>query len=399
MCTCRHRHSIFCVLPPYILKSIQKNGSKEQVEAAINTLSVDSTFRSVRLNLTAAVSPAQRERRVLGPAQSKQRTIYTADNVETLPGKAVRTEGAGPSGDVAVDEAYDGLGHTFDFFSEIFDRNSIDDEGMPLNATVHYGPRYSNAFWNGQRMVFGDGDGELFNRFTIALDVIGHELGHGVTEDETGLVYLFQSGALNEHLSDVWGSLIKQWYLRQTSDQADWLIGAGLLADGVKGQALRSMKKPGSAFDDPVLGRDPQPGHMDDYEETYADNGGVHINSGIPNRAFYLAATSVGGYAWEKIGRVWYETIRSKRVKQDTKFKEFANLTVATALRTPGCGPIEQKAIAEAWAEVGVLEKVAPKTTRAVTTRSSRQPARMFEAQRGGRDGDASSSTSNGSGR
>ncbi len=259
------------------------------------------------------------------------------------------------TGDVAIDEAYDGLGHTFDFFWENFQRNSIDDEGLPLNATVHYGKKYNNAFWNGQRMVFGDGDGKLFNRFTISLDVIGHELGHGVTEDETGLAYIQQPGALNEHLSDVWGSLIKQWVLKQTADKADWLIGEGLLAAGVNGKALRSMKAPGTAFDDPVLGKDPQPDHMDKYVDTFADHGGVHINSGIPNRAFYLAATEIGGRAWEKTGRIWYETTRDPRVTEGTKFADFAAVTIDVAKRLPGIKTAEAKAVADAWAQVGVV--------------------------------------------
>ena len=160
-------------------------------------------------------------------------------------------------------------------------------------------------------MVFGDGDGQLFNRFTIALDVIGHELAHGVTEDEAGLVYMFQPGALNEHLSDVFGSLVKQKVLNQTADQADWLIGAGLLADGVQGVgsavhegAWDGIRRPGAR----------QRSAARPYERnslnTMQDNGGVHINSGIPNKAFYLAATAIGGNAWEKAGRIWYETLR-----------------------------------------------------------------------------------------
>jgi Zn-dependent metalloprotease len=247
----------------------------------------------------------------------------------------VRGEGMPSAGDVAVDEAYDGLGQTFDFFWENYQRNSIDDEGLPLSATVHYGKKYNNAFWNGQRMVFGDGDGKLFNRFTLSLDVIGHELGHGVTEDETGLAYIQQPGALNEHLSDVWGSLIKQWVRKQTADKADWLIGEGLLAAGVKGKALRSMKAPGTAFDDPVLGKDPQPDHMDKYVDTFADHGGVHINSGIPNKAFYLAATAIGGRAWEKTGLIWYQTARDPRVSEGTKFAEFAAVTIDVANLCP----------------------------------------------------------------
>src|SRR5262249_44905148 len=155
--------------------------------------------------------------------------------------KLLRAEGQGASKDPAVDEAYDGLGHTFDFFLKAYNRNSIDDDGLALNATVHYGEDYNNAFWNGRQMVFGDGDGELFNRFTSALDVIGHELGHGVTEDEAALAYMQQPGALNESLSDVWGSLIKQWVLKQTADQADWIIGEGLFTKKVHGVGLRSM--------------------------------------------------------------------------------------------------------------------------------------------------------------
>jgi Zn-dependent metalloprotease len=138
-------------------------------------------------------------------------------------------------------------------------------------------------------MVYGDGDGDLFKRFTIAIDVIGHELTHGVTQYSAGLVYQDQTGALNESISDVFGSLVKQYRLKQTADQADWLIGAGLLADGVNGKALRSMAAPGTAYDDPILGKDPQPAHMKDFVNTQSDHGGVHINSGIPNHAFFYS--------------------------------------------------------------------------------------------------------------
>src|SRR5262245_1199535 len=355
MCTHSHRHSIFCILPPYLLRSVLMNGTKAQKAAASATLGVDNTFRAMRAQIAASVPLEVRRRRTLGLQPSKQRTISTAGNQELLPGTVVRAEGAGPSGDKATDEAYDGLGHTFDFFLNVYQRNSIDDEGLPLNATVHYGDAYDNAFWNGQRMVFGDGDGDLFNRFTISLDIIGHELGHGVTEDETGLVYMQQPGALNEHLSDVWGSLIKQWVLKQAADKADWLIGAGLFTSSVHGKALRSMKAPGTAYDDPRLGKDPQPAHMDDYVDTFSDNGGVHINSGIPNKAFYLAATAIGGKAWEKAGRVWYATVRDTRVTEGTKFQEFAAVTIDVAGQLPGLKKSDVKAVAEAWADVGIV--------------------------------------------
>ncbi|CAM5676724.1 hypothetical protein SFUMM280S_07534 [Streptomyces fumanus] len=162
-------------------------------------------------------------------------------------------------------------------------------------------------------MVFGDGDGEIFLDFTIPVDVIGHELVHGVTQYTANLTYFGQPGALNESVSDVFGSLIKQYTLGQSADQADWLIGAGLLAPRVTGVALRSLKAPGTAYDDDVLGKDPQPATMDDYVRTGRDNGGVHINSGIPNHAFYLAATALGGNAWERAGQIWYRRADRRR--------------------------------------------------------------------------------------
>ena len=97
----------------------------------------------------------------------------------------------------------DGLGATFDLYSVVYGRNSIDDNGMDLVGSVHYGNNYDNAFWNGTQMVFGDGDGTLFNRFTIAIDVMGHELTHGVTGTTAKLEYHDQPGALDELISDV----------------------------------------------------------------------------------------------------------------------------------------------------------------------------------------------------
>ena len=125
--------------------------------------------------------------------------------------------------------------------------------------------------------------------------MIGHELGHGVTEHEAGLEYWGQSGALNERCSDVCGAMVKQYKLGQDAASADWLIGSEVWTPTIAGDALRSMKAPGEAYDDPLVGKDPQPAHMDDYVESVQDNGGVHINSGIPNKAFYLAATKIGG--------------------------------------------------------------------------------------------------------
>jgi Zn-dependent metalloprotease len=202
-------------------------------------------------------------------------------------------------------------------------------------------------------MVFGDGDGEIFLDFTIPIDVIGHELTHGVTQYTANLTYYGQPGALNESMSDVFGSLIKQYTLGQTAAEADWLIGAGLLAPSVSGKALRSMKEPGSAYDDDVLGKDPQPATMDDYVRTGRDNGGVHINSGIPNHAFYLVANALGGHAWERAGQIWYDVLTGGELSDRALFTDFAKLTVAAAKARFNEGD-ELQAVSKAWEQVGV---------------------------------------------
>jgi Zn-dependent metalloprotease len=349
----RHRHRCGCcpIVPPELLRRIAQNGTKPQREAALATLATDHSLRFARATAQLLGGPARRI--TLAAAEFvPHRTIFDAGHREALPGKAVRVEGQRAPRDVEVNEAYDGLGATFAFYADVYDRNSIDDAGMPLDASVHYGVRYDNAFWNGRQMVFGDGDGEIFNRFTASLDVIGHELTHGVTADEANLVYLGQAGALNESISDAFGSLVKQYKLGQTAAEADWLIGEGLFTRRVKGVALRSMKAPGTAFDDPVLGKDDQPATMKGYVHTTADNGGVHTNSGIPNHAFYLTAIALGGHAWEVAGRIWYETLRDRRLKANATFRQFAVLTVTAAAQ--GFGAAEGKAVAAAWQGVGI---------------------------------------------
>jgi len=348
-------HSVFCITPPHMLREIILNGSAEQRELAVRSITVSEQIRGQRGAMTKDILS------ILKPAVAgeKQRIVYDAKNGSQLPGTPARNEGDPATGDTAVDEAYDGSGVTFDLYSDIYSRNSIDNNGMRLDSTVHYQKGYDNAFWNGQQMVYGDGDEDLpeaqrlFNRFTAALDVIGHELTHGVTQFEAGLVYWDQSGALNESMSDVFGSLVKQYQRQETADQANWIIGEGLFTSNVNGVGIRSMKAPGTAYDDPVLGKDPQPGHMDDYVKTIEDNGGVHINSGIPNHAFYVTSIELGGNAWEKAGKIWYKTLTEKLTQRAT-FQEAADLTYQAAGELYGTGSLEQIAVRKGWSEVGI---------------------------------------------
>ena len=287
------------------------------------------------------------------PPRRRRRIVFDARHGSTLPGLHVRGEGEPRVRDVAVNEAYEASGRTYDYFRRVHGRFSIDDRGLRLESTVHYGNGYSNAQWDGRRMIYGDGDGKYFQRFTAALDVVAHELTHGVIQYTAALGYTNQSGALGEHFADVFGILAKQYAARQTALRADWTIGKGLFTKGVNGEGIRSMKAPGSAYDDPILGRDPQPAHMRGYVRTSADGGGVHLNSGIPNHAFYQVATLLGGRAWEVAGKIWYEVLVN-RLGPRARFQQCADATWAAAGDLFGAGSAPQEAVLAGWKTVGI---------------------------------------------
>ena len=362
-----HRHSIFCILPPYMLDQIVQNGSSAQSALAVQTRASSRLIRERRQGVALATTRSPFKSRAI-VAAVKQRAVYTAKSGTRLPGTLVRSEGSASVPDAAVNEAYEGSGATFDLYHVIFGRNSIDDNGLKLISTVHYARGYDNAFWDGRQMVYGDGDEDLpvsqrlFNRFTISLDVIGHELTHGVTQYEANLTYSNQPGALNEAVSDIFGSLVKQYKQGQTAAQADWIIGEGLFTSNVKGVGIRSMKAPGTAYNDPVLGKDPQPAHMKDYVTTFQDNGGVHINSGIINHAFYVTAVEIGGFAWEKAGRIWYKALTEK-MKSNSNFQNAADLTFEAAGELFGKNSLEQNAVKKGWSQVGITVTPIPEPT------------------------------------
>ncbi|WP_344240417.1 M4 family metallopeptidase [Kribbella hippodromi] len=345
------------IIPPYLLEQLERSAGDPSLRARYRqSLQHDAVLRT----RPAAPAPSAVSAGPVDAPGGRQRKVYDAHNGTDLPGALVRSEGDAPVQDKAVNQAYDGTGATWTLYKECYGRDSIDGKGLVLTSTVHYDRAYANAFWNGAQMVFGDGDGEIFGNFTASIDVTGHELTHGVTQYTANLAYEGQSGALNESISDVFGSLTKQYALGQSAADADWLIGAGLFLPGVKGVALRSMKAPGTAYDDPRLGKDPQPATMSGYVDTSDDNGGVHINSGIPNHAFYLAATGIGGNAYDDAGKIWYATLTSGTLPATAGFKDFAAATQAAAQTLFGADAPQLAAVTKAWQTVGVLDDSTP---------------------------------------
>jgi Zn-dependent metalloprotease len=218
-----------------------------------------------------------------------------------------------------------------------------------VDPTGHFVPM-NNAFWNGQQMAYGDGDGVVFRRFTQSLDVIGHELTHGVESFTSNLTYYGQSGALNEHFADVFGMLVRQWKNGETALKASWVVGADVLVPAGTRRGIRDMENPGTAFvNDPELGTDPQPAHLSRIYTGPRDRGGVHINSGIPNRAFVLTAKELKGKAWDVTGRIWYDTLL--QLSTSSQFLDCAKLTVQVAA---GHGAAAKKAVKAAWKKVGI---------------------------------------------
>lgn len=328
----------FSVIPPYMLRELAFRNPNNKSFADTLNATENLLLPSIRPNNPSLLN------------ENGRREVYDAKGKEEHPGEKARFEGDAASGDKEVDDTYDFAGATRDFYKDVLERNSIDDNGMKLMSTVNYGQNYENAFWNGTQMTYGRPGAESPFKTFVLMDVAGHEVTHGVTEKVAGMIYYGQSGALNESMSDVFGELIQQKAKGIKAEDATWDIGEGIWKDGVKGTALRNMLNPGSAYNDDKVGKDPQPGHMKDYVQTWSDNGGVHYNSGIPNRAFALFAKEVGGFAWEGPGKIWYEAM--KNAGSNPSFSQFAQKTLDAAAKLGMNAEIPK--LQKAWEAVGV---------------------------------------------
>jgi len=234
---------------------------------------------------------------------------------------------------------------TYDFFLQKLGMESYDNRDAIWKIFMHYGKLYNNAFWNGNAFVFGDADQIFFRTFWIQ-DVCCHEAMHAVTEYVTQLIYQGQSGALNEHISDVAGICLVNFLLPE-GEQWKWVIGEGIWMPYVLGKGLRTFTLE-PAYDDPILGKDGQPKHMKDFYSGKLDHGGVHINSGILNHAFYSFVYRSGKKPFEEPLNIWWKAIQRTRAFDD--FSGFAWNTIQVAGELKGH-------LEAAWSDVGIVPK------------------------------------------
>lgn len=344
----RHRLRGCAITPDFVWEKMIKEGSEEQRNIAIKNLEIANRFRTGRELTRGMPRPIY----ALSAKAAKNRTIYTMRNSENylnLPGEAIMHEGDDESGhDEDTIKCYQNSGHVYDFFKETFGRVSIDDNAYPLNMSVHFGTNFGNAFWAPWSLswAFGEGGDGFFKagKMTDA-SVVFHEYQHGVTQYTSQFEYENEAGGLNESMSDVFSAICEQKMNNQGFEQASWLIGDGTIEDGV-GKALRSMEDPGNTSKSHQW--DEQIQHYDNFDPHM----GPHTCSGIPNKAFYLGCKEIGGYSWEKPGKIWYQALTSG-VRPFCTFKEFADSTLTWAKTLYGTN--EAKALENAWNQVGII--------------------------------------------
>ncbi|HUH47733.1 MAG TPA: M4 family metallopeptidase [Arenibacter sp.] len=332
-----HRSRPYFV-PPYILEQLAKQGSTYCKRTLLETQRIAEARNNV---LNGLLRRQDQE-------GTGERLVYDSLNKYQQQVKLVRKEGDTGIGDRSVDDAFDLSGYVRDYFKNTFLLNSLDGRGMPILSNVHYGKGYNNAFWDGDEITYGDGDGIQFTNFSGGIDVVGHELAHGVTQFLGNLEYKGQSGALNEHFSDIFATTIKQKYLGQDVSNADWLIGDTVVTKIFPGKAIRSLKAPGTANE-----FDRQPDHMDQYYDGASDNYGVHINSEIPNKAFYLSCLAIG---IKDCALIWFETLRN--LWRTANFNDMFTVIMKVStdlIAEQKISPKAPPALSESFSAVGIV--------------------------------------------
>lgn len=272
--------------------------------------------------------------------------VFDCHHGTTLPGAQLSTPHT--SADATAKRAYDETQQVAKFYWDIFKRDSVDNQHMTLLSSIHYSTQFNNAFWNGSQMTYGDGDGQIFVDFTLGNDVIGHELTHGVTQHSAGWSYVNEPGGLNESISDVFGSMFRQWQAGQDVNAADWLIGHDIMGPAAKQKGYNCLRNMANPADPHALA--PQPTTFSQYHAGMDP----HYSSGIPNFAFYKAAKAIGGHSWEKAGQIWYKALTGFPASPNMHMVDFANRTRSLSHSMyPADTPV-QNAVAAAWTAVGL---------------------------------------------
>jgi Zn-dependent metalloprotease len=352
-----YRHSQHCschcfIVPQSVLERFANDQqiTDQERQYFINAVKLEQDWRRAR---TATAKVANLSRSILPTAVSAVAAVATPSVLvfdcghgTTLPGTLIANPGA--SADLSAKRTFDETTALVNFYQVAFGRNSLDGAGMTLLSSIHFSVSYNNAFWNGSQMTYGDGDGNIFIDFTNSNDVIAHELSHGLTQFTAGLAYTNQAGGLNESMSDVFGSMFRQWRASQTVSTADWLIGKEIMGPGATARGftcLRDMANPAAGH---CLA--PQPTHFSQYQ-----NGmDPHDSSGIPNFAFYKAAKAIGGKSWETAGKIWFQALTGFAPNPNMKMKVFANRTRSLAGTLFPTDPAIKKAVDKAWKDVGL---------------------------------------------
>ena len=337
------------IIPHRVLEKFSKDKklSAEQRKSFADTLKFELEWRKVR---TAQSKLARMANTLLptglAPVAAPAIPVDDCQHGTALPGMPIANPGA--SADATAKRAFVETTGVAKFYQTVFGRNSVDNAGRTLLSSIHYSVKYNNAFWNGNQMTYGDGDGNIFVDFTKGNDVIGHELTHGVTQYTAGLNYANQPGGLNESISDVFGSMFRQWEEDQDVTQADWLIGKDILGPGALARGytcLRDMSNPAAKH---CLS--PQPTKFSQYH----DGMDPHLSSGIPNFAFFKAAKAIGGKSWETAGKIWYQALTGFAPSPNLKMIDFANRTRTLAGNLFGSRPTVKLAVNKAWLAVGL---------------------------------------------
>jgi Zn-dependent metalloprotease len=327
--------------------SMDKDLSAELRKGLVDTAQISHELRGLRTQAALLTSvTAAHMGAFIELAAAPAVTVYDCKHTQTLPGVPVPNPGG--AADPTAKRTFTETTAVAKFYKDVFSRNSIDNHGMTMMSSIHYGQKFNNAMWNGSQMVYGDGDNSIFIDFTNGDDVIGHELTHGVTQHTLQLAYAGEAGGLNESMSDCVGSMFRQWSKNQDVNAADWLIGHDIMGPVAKQKGytcLRDMANPGAAH---CLA--PQPTQY----SQITPGMDPHYSSGPPNLAFYTACKTLGGKSWERIGQVWYQSLTGFGARPTLKMKPFADRTRQVAHTKFAGTPAVAAAVDQGWKHVGL---------------------------------------------